>query len=114
MNIAVQSFIENLPVIDLDTIDSRCQFHLVGVRVILNIPIEDFQRCGIVPCSNKELCVNVRFPQIFGMKSLDDSLLTLKCKVQERVVSKMHAFRFGVSHNGYELKTFQSSLVKKK
>lgn len=99
-NIAVQSFIENLPIIDSDTIDSRCQFHLIGVRVILNIPIEDFQRCGITPCSNKELCVNVRFPQIFGMKSLDDSLLTLKCMVQERVVSKMHAFRFGVSQNG--------------
>lgn len=99
--IVVQSFIENLPIIDSDTIDSRCQFNLIGVKLILNIPIEDFQRCGISPCSNRELCVNVRFPQIVGMKSLDDSLLTLKCKVQERIVSKTHAFRFGVSHSGY-------------
>lgn len=99
-NIVVQSFIENLPVVDLDTIDPRCQFNLVGVKLLLNIAIEDFQRCGVIPCSNRELCVNLRFPQIFGMKSLDDSSLTLKCKVQDRVVSKTHAFRFGVSHSG--------------
>lgn len=99
-NIAVQSFIENLPIIDLDTIDARCQFHLVGVRLVINIPIEDFPRCGIRSCGNRELCANLRFPQIFGMKSLDDGVLTLKCKLQERVVSKTHAFRFGVSNTG--------------
>lgn len=100
VTIGVQSFIETLPIIDLDTIDSRCQFNVVGVKLILHIPIDDFQRCGVTPCSNRELCVNLRFPHIFGMKSLDDNLLTLKCKVQERVVSKTHAFRFGVSHSG--------------
>ncbi|XP_055313280.1 uncharacterized protein LOC129574815 isoform X2 [Sitodiplosis mosellana] len=99
-NIVVQSFIENLPIIDSDTIDSRCQFHLVGVQLILNIAYIDFQRCGIAPCGSRELCVNLRFPQIFGMKALDDNLLTLKCKIQERVISKTHAFRFGVSHSG--------------
>lgn len=99
-NIAVQSFIENLPIIDLDSIDPRCQFHLVGVRLVLNVPIEDFPRCGITSCGKRELCANLRFPQIFGMKSLDDGLLVLKCKLQERVVSKTHAFRFGVSNAG--------------
>lgn len=99
-NIGVQSFIENLPVIDADTIDPRCQFNVIGVKLILQVAIEDFQRCGIVPCSNRELCVNLRFPQVFGMKSFDDYLLTLKCKVQDRVVSKTHAFRFGVSQPG--------------
>lgn len=98
-NVGVQSFIENLPIIDLDTIDARCQFHLVGVRLILNIASDDFQRCGIAFCGNRELCANVRFPQIFGMKSLDDSLLTLKCKIQERIISKTHALRFGVSQS---------------
>lgn len=99
-NIGVQSFIENLPIIDLDAIDPRCQFNVIGVKLILQIAIEDFQRCGVVPCSNRELCVNLRFPQVFGMKSFDDYLLTLKCKVQDRVVSKTHAFRFGVSQPG--------------
>ncbi|XP_031620390.1 uncharacterized protein LOC116338947, partial [Contarinia nasturtii] len=99
-NIGVQSFIENLPIIDLDTIDPHCQLHLVGVRLVLSIANTDFQRCGIVACGAKELCVNLRFPQIFGMKSLNDSLLTLKCKIQERVVSRTHAFRFGVSQTG--------------
>lgn len=99
-NIVVQSFIENLPIIDTDIIDPRCQFHLVGVQLILNIAHTDFQRCGIVTCGSRELCVNLRFPQIFGMKALDDNLLTLKCKIQERVISKTHAFRFGVSHSG--------------
>lgn len=98
-NIAVQSFIENLPIIDLDTIDPRCQFHLVGVRLILNVPHEDFQRCGIAACGSRELCANLRFPQIFGMKSLDDSLLTLKCKIQQRIISKTHALRFGISQS---------------
>lgn len=102
-NIIVQSFIENLPIIDLDTIDARCQFHLVGVRLILNIPYDDFQRCGIFACGSRELCANLRFPQIFGMKSLDDSLLTLKCKIQQRIISKTHALRFGVSQTGYVL-----------
>lgn len=106
-NIVVQSFIENLPTIDTDTIDSRCQFHLVGVQLILNIAYTDFHRCGIIPCGSRELCVNLRFPQIFGMKALDDNLLTLKCKMQERVVSKTHAFRFGVSHSGW---VFQSKI----
>lgn len=99
-HISVQSFIENLPIVDLDTIDPRCQLQLSGVRFVLNIRIEDFRRCGISACGHKELCVNLRFPQIFAMKSLDDGLLTLKCKIQERVATKTHTLRLGVSNIG--------------
>lgn len=97
-NIIVQSFIENLPIIDLDTNDPQCQLQLNGIRFILNIRSEDFQRCGITHCGRHELCINLRFPQIFGMKSLDDGLLTLKCRIQERVAAKTHTLRVGVSN----------------
>lgn len=99
-HISVQSFIENLPIVDLDTVDPRCQLQLSGVRFVLNVRVEDFQRCGISACGPKELCLNLRFPQIFAMKSLDDGLLTLKCKIQERVATKTHTLRLGVSNVG--------------
>lgn len=98
-NIIVQSFIENLPIIDLDVIDPRCQLQLNGIRFNLNVRSDDFQRCGISACGRRELCVHLRFPQLFGMKSLDDGLLTLKCKIQERVATKTHTLRMGVSNN---------------
>lgn len=100
-NIIVQSFIENLPIVDLDAIDSRCQLQLIGTKFYLDIPANDFQRCGIFNCGKRELCAKLRFPQIFGMKSIGDGLLTLKCKLQERIIKKTHTLRFGVANLRY-------------
>lgn len=98
VSLAVQSFIDNLPIIDMDTNDQRCQLHLIGVKFLLSIPANDFQRCNVFPCGPKDLCVRLRFPQIYGMKSLDDGLLTLQCRIQERIVAKTHTLRIGVAN----------------
>lgn len=95
--ISVESFIENLPIIDIDTIDQHCQLHLTGIKFHINIRTASFRRCNVYACGQKELCIQLRFPQIFGMKSLEDGLLTLQCKLQERVVTKTHTLRMGVS-----------------
>lgn len=97
-NINVQSLIENIPVVDVEIQDPRCQIQLLRNKFILNIAANDFSRCGVYACSDKELCIKLRFPQVFGMKTLGDALLTLQCKLQERVATKTHAFRFGVSN----------------
>lgn len=96
-NLIVQSFIDNVPILDIDSQDPRCQLHLVRTKFILNIHAIDFERCGVYACNDKELCVKLRFPQVFGMKSVGDALLTLQCKLQERIAIKTHALRFGVT-----------------
>lgn len=97
-NIIVQSLIENVPVVDVELQDPRCQVHLVRNKFVVNIASNDFARCGVYACSDKELCVKLRFPQIFGMKTLGDALLTLQCKLQERIATKTHALRFGINN----------------
>lgn len=97
-NIVVQSFIENLPIVDTDVQDPRCRIDLVRTKFVLNLPSTDFNRCGIYSCSEQELCLKIRFPQIGGMKSIGDAILTLQCKIQEKTVSKTHSLRFGVNN----------------
>lgn len=97
-NILVQSFVENLPIIDMDIIDPGCIVQLNGTTIVLNIHASDFQRCGFFNCGTNELCVQLRFPQIFGMKSIGDRLVTLQCRLQDRIVTKTHGLRFGVSN----------------
>lgn len=95
--ISVKSFIDNLPIIDIDTFDPLCRLHLLGVKLHINISAANFHRCNVHTCGQEEICIRLRFPQIFGMKALDDGVLTLQCKIQERVVTKMHTLRVGVS-----------------
>lgn len=96
-NIIAQSFIETLPIVDADALSIQCQLRLVRTTFVLNIRATDFERCGVYACSNNELCVKLRFPQIAGMKSANDALLTLQCKLQERIATKTHALRFGIA-----------------
>lgn len=97
-NVVVQSFIEHLPIIDVDVQDQRCQIHLVRTKFVINLSASDFHRCGVYACGDQELCLNLRFPQISGMKSIGDAILTLQCKIQKTTVSKTHALRFGVTN----------------
>lgn len=96
-NIVAQSFIETLPILDADAQSAQCQLRLVRTAFVLNIRATDFERCGVYACSNHELCVKLRFPLITGMKSANDALLTLQCKLQERVATKTHTLRFGIT-----------------
>lgn len=103
VNIIPQSFIETLPIVDTDAQSAQCQLRLVRTTFVLNIRANDFERCGVYACggsstnNTNELCVKLRFPQIAGMKSANDALLTLQCKLQERVATKTHALRFGIT-----------------
>jgi hypothetical protein len=65
--------------------------------------------------------LRIRFPQIRGMRTIDDGILTLQCKLQERIVEKTHSLRMGlnagvqgrsvgtVAHGGNQ-QVFQSNL----
>lgn len=88
------------PVIDIDLIDKRCRFRRTKTKFALDIQASDFRRCGVYVCSDKELCIRLRFATIAGMKSASDALLTLQCKLQEKIAVKTHAIRFGVADTG--------------
>lgn len=98
VNIVVQSFIENLPIVDTDIQDPRCRINLIRTKFVLNLSANDFHRCGVYSCSDHEFCLKIRFPQIDGMKSIGDAILTLQCKIQEKTTSKIHSLRFGVNN----------------
>lgn len=99
--ITVQSFIDTRPVFE-DVIAANCDHRLEIQRnqIVIDIPARDFASCGIVNCGNgqrnDELCGRIRFPQIRGMRTVNDAILALQCKPQERVISRTHAFRMGV------------------
>jgi uncharacterized protein YunC (DUF1805 family) len=96
-----QTTIDGIPVIDRDNTDiTGCNIRLQNSNLMVNIRAEDFQKCGVSQCGNaNDLCLRLRFPQIRGMRMLDDPMLTLQCKVQRRVASKTHAIRLGVANN---------------
>lgn len=95
--LTLHSAIYAAPIVDNDIVDSRCDLRLIRTQIYVNIAAEDFQRCGVVYCG-ANLCLRVRFPLIRGMKTGGDSILTLQCKIQDRVVSKTHALKVGVSN----------------
>lgn len=97
-NIVVQTFIEHLPIIDMDVQDQRCLISLVRTKFVLHLAGSDFARCGVYTCGDNELCLKLRFPQIDGMKSIGDAILTLQCKIQRKTVSKTQSLRFGVKN----------------
>lgn len=95
--INVQSFLTNIPIVDTDVFDRRCNLAVVKTQIVINFGYEDFQRCGVENCGSSELCLRLRFPQIRDMKSIGDAILTLQCKVQDKIVTKVHSIKVGVS-----------------
>lgn len=95
--INVQSFLANIPIVDTDIFDRRCNLAVVKTQIVINFKYEDFQRCGVENCGSSELCLRLRFPQIRDMKSIGDAILTLQCKVQDKIVTKVHSIKVGVS-----------------
>ncbi|KAJ6633417.1 hypothetical protein Bhyg_16333 [Pseudolycoriella hygida] len=95
--LSVQSFVQNLPVVENDIQDLRCDLQVIRTRIVINIASVDFRRCGVENCGSQQLCLKIRFPQIQGLRTLADSVLTLQCRTQDRVVSKTHALRIGLN-----------------
>lgn len=95
--INVQSFLANIPIVDTEIYDRRCNLAVVKTQIVINFKFEDFQRCGVENCGSSELCLRLRFPQIRDMKSIGDAILTLQCKVQDKIVTKVHSIKVGVS-----------------
>lgn len=104
VSLAVQSFLVNVPVIDEDASASDCNIQLVQSRIVIDINGASFSRCAIRLCNETgqgQLCLKLRFPQIKGMSTLGDSLLTLKCLPQSTIVAKTHALQVAVSRDKY-------------
>lgn len=96
--ITVQSFINTLPVFEES---SGCTHRLEISRnqLLIQIPVNEFKLCGVNSCGqrNEELCAKIRFPQIRGMRTVNDAILALQCKPQEKTVVKTHALKMGIS-----------------
>lgn len=105
----VQSPLEHVPVIDSESVSatSECDIRLVNSRIFINIAGEAFERCAVKRCDssahdeNQQICLKLRFPQIKGMTTLEDSILTLQCQGQKRVVTKTHALHYAVLRDRY-------------
>ncbi|XP_055628307.1 uncharacterized protein LOC129769839 isoform X2 [Toxorhynchites rutilus septentrionalis] len=99
--LTVQSAIDSAPLVDVDSADdiSGCDVRVQQTRLLVNVGFSDFTRCGVQQCGSnaRELCLRLRFPRISGMRTASDAILTLQCKIQQRIVAKTHAVRLGVS-----------------
>ncbi|XP_052873186.1 uncharacterized protein LOC128278496, partial [Anopheles cruzii] len=105
--LTLQGPLESVPLVDVDDSDaaaSGCEVRLDQTRLLLDIAWSDFDRCGVVPCgggagATRELCLRVRFPAIAGMRTAVDPVLTLQCRIQQRVVARTHSVRLGVAND---------------
>ncbi|XP_047359130.1 uncharacterized protein LOC124952786 isoform X1 [Vespa velutina] len=78
------------PVID-NVEDEVCKFTRVKNEYTINLEKERFRHCGVVACSTETerfYCLDLRFPLIPGLRLKDDTKITLRCKVQEKIVSR--------------------------
>lgn len=95
----LDSFLGAAPVVDHDMEDDQneqCQLKLSRSFLLLDIAADNFEGCGVRTCG-QDLCLRLRFPAIRGIRTSKDSILTLHCKMQERVAIKTHALKVGVS-----------------
>ncbi|XP_037033119.1 uncharacterized protein LOC119072076 isoform X1 [Bradysia coprophila] len=97
--LSVQSVVQSVPIIENDIQDIRCDPQVIRTRIAISIAAADFRRCGVENCGSQQLCLKIRFPQIQGLRTLADPVLTLQCRIQERVVSKTHALRIGLNRD---------------
>ncbi|XP_058065483.1 uncharacterized protein LOC131215119 [Anopheles bellator] len=103
--LTLQGPLESVPLVDVDDSDAAagCEVRLDQTRLLLDIAWPDFGRCGVVPCggagATRELCLRVRFPAIAGMRTAVDPVLTLQCRIQQRVVARTHSVRLGVAND---------------
>ncbi|EDS34834.1 conserved hypothetical protein [Culex quinquefasciatus] len=101
--ITIQSPIDSSPLVDIedDSDLTGCNVRVDQTRITVNIDVADFSKCGVQQCgpSARELCLRLRFPQIGGMRTVTDAILTLQCKIQQRVVARTHSVRVGISND---------------
>uniref|UniRef100_A0A182QD02 ZP domain-containing protein n=1 Tax=Anopheles farauti TaxID=69004 RepID=A0A182QD02_9DIPT len=104
--LTIQSALESVPLVDVenDGGDSlgACEVRLDQSRLLVDIAWPDFGRCGVSPCGQtpaRELCLRVRFPAIAGMRTASDPVLTLQCRIQQRIVARTHSVRLGVAED---------------
>uniref|UniRef100_A0ABK8FY12 ZP domain-containing protein n=1 Tax=Anopheles gambiae TaxID=7165 RepID=A0ABK8FY12_ANOGA len=104
-SLTVQSPIESVPLVDVENDGgdlSGCEVRLDQSRLLVDIAWPDFGRCGVTPCGQtpaRELCLRVRFPAIAGMRTAIDPVLTLQCRIQQRIVARTHSVRLGVAED---------------
>ncbi|KAL2724490.1 uncharacterized protein V1478_009003 [Vespula squamosa] len=83
------------PVID-NVENELCKVTRVKDEYTINLEKERFRHCGVVACSTETerfYCLDLRFPLIPGLRLKDDTKITLRCKVQEKIVSRTKQIR---------------------
>uniref|UniRef100_A0A182MXT1 ZP domain-containing protein n=1 Tax=Anopheles dirus TaxID=7168 RepID=A0A182MXT1_9DIPT len=101
--LTVQSALDSVPLVDVENeLGGGCEVRLDQSRLLVDIAWPDFGRCGVTPCGQpaRELCLRVRFPAIAGMRTVSDPVLTLQCRIQQRIVARTHSVRLGVADDG--------------
>lgn len=94
----IHNNVDTFPVVEHDTSDPRCEVKTLRSQALINVVSDDFGRCGVFNCAGNDLCLRVRFPMIRGLRTRDDLILTLQCKLHERVVGKTHSIKLGVNN----------------
>lgn len=102
-SLTIQSAIDSVPLVDVtsDGDLNGCDIRVAQNRLLVDIDASKFNKCGVQQCgvNARELCLRLRFPQIAGMRTAADSILTLQCKIQLRVVAKTHSVRLGINND---------------
>ncbi|XP_015173395.1 PREDICTED: uncharacterized protein LOC107064830 [Polistes dominula] len=88
---SIKATTNELPVIDNVEDEKTCKIVKIKNEYTINLEKEKFRHCGVVACStetDKFYCLDLRFPLIPGLRLKDDSKITLRCKVQEKIASR--------------------------
>ncbi|KAI4499561.1 hypothetical protein M0802_005457 [Mischocyttarus mexicanus] len=88
---SIKTTTKESPVIDNAEDEKMCKIVKIKDEYTINLEKERFRYCGVVPCSteiDKFYCLDLRFPSIPGLRLKDDSKITLRCKVQEKIISR--------------------------
>uniref|UniRef100_A0A336LLZ0 CSON013703 protein n=1 Tax=Culicoides sonorensis TaxID=179676 RepID=A0A336LLZ0_CULSO len=93
----IHNNIDTFPIVEHDSSDPRCEIRTLRSQALVNIVSDDFSRCGIYKCAGNDLCLRVRFPLIRGLRTRDDLILTLQCKLHEKIVGKIHTIKLGIN-----------------
>lgn len=104
---------ENLPVFEDATQHQHCAINSdeippkFNTRIKMNVSKKDFHHCGIKNCSPGEsediLCVRLRFPTVYKMRLPEDAVLTLQCKMRDKIAVHTKHLQFEVANSAWVL-----------
>ncbi|GAB0090759.1 uncharacterized protein DMENIID0001_055180 [Sergentomyia squamirostris] len=100
-----------VPIIENVASMKNCPMRLFGKHLAIDISTKSFTECGIFSCDDGDLCMKIRFPEVEGLRTGSDALVTLKCHPQERIVTQNHALTIALGENSSGRKSSSGSVL---